>query len=76
MWSILQARVWERNPKTFNQVTDYCKEEWKKIPLQYIQNIIDLLPSYIQKIIEVKGANIITKTSKLTLADIKRLDCK
>lgn len=63
LWSVLEQRVWERNPKTMVELKQYSEEEWKNIPVSVLKNLVNSMKIRIRTVIYLKGATIPRKTT-------------
>lgn len=59
-WHILKARVnkQQRRPRNVAELREALKEEWDKIPISEINNIIESMPGRYQQLLIVKGGHI------------------
>lgn len=58
IWSDFKRRVEERGPHTIREMEAYSQEEWKKTPIQLVQNCILTMPKWIRKVCDLKGASL------------------
>lgn len=63
LWSVLEQRVWERNPKGMVELKQYSEEEWKSIPLSVLKNLVNSMKIRVRTVIYLKGATIPRSTT-------------
>ena len=61
LWSILQDRLDSRptRPQNLTQLEKFVKEEWEKISIETLSNLIISMPSRIKAVFESKGRKIV-----------------
>ncbi|GBN00926.1 Transposable element Tc1 transposase [Araneus ventricosus] len=55
VWAELERCVLRRNARNADEKFSQLEEEWKKIPLSFIQTLLDSMPHMCQAIIDAKG---------------------
>ena len=57
LWMILKRRISARDPppKTVNVLKVVAQEEWKKIPVGDVQNLVKSMPKRVKPVIRAKG---------------------
>ena len=55
MWATLKRKVYERGPKTKNEIIKIAQEEWEKIPRKNIQKLFDHMPNRIKAVMKSRG---------------------
>ena len=55
LWAILKYKLRRRTVKTKKELIYWVKREWKEIPKQKIENLIDSIPRRISKVLRNKG---------------------
>lgn len=58
LWSHLKTRLGEHAtyPKGMLELWDRVQDEWQKIPLNVVQNLIESMPDRVEAVIKAKGA--------------------
>lgn len=56
-WSYLKKKVGKRNPTNRGQLKAFVLEEWQKIPLEYIQNLVNSMKRRLQHVQNAKGGH-------------------
>ena len=54
LWNTLKRRVRSKQPKTLDDLYQYCQEEWEKIPTEYCAKLIE---NYTKRLTAVKHVN-------------------
>ena len=57
VWDILGDKVQEKKPKNLKELEKMLQEEWKKISVLDIQNLINSMPRRVAAVIAVKGGH-------------------
>ena len=55
VWSLLKKRVFQRHPNNIEELWAFCPEEFKRRPLEYIQNLYSSIPDRLNKIAQCNG---------------------
>ena len=55
LWSTLKRRVRSKQPKTLDDLYQYCQEEWEKIPTEYCAKLIENYPKRLTAVKHVHG---------------------
>ncbi|GBM69564.1 Transposable element Tc1 transposase [Araneus ventricosus] len=55
VWTELESRLIGRNARNADEKLSQLEEEWKTIPVSFIQTILDSLPRRCQAVIHAKG---------------------
>lgn len=57
LWALVKRNLRKRKKKPSNltELDRYVKEEWKKIPKHFIENLVDSMPERIQAVIAAEG---------------------
>ncbi|GBN29913.1 Transposable element Tc1 transposase [Araneus ventricosus] len=55
VWAELESRLVGRNARNADEEFSELEEEWKKIPLSFIQTLLDSMPRRCQAVINAKG---------------------
>ena len=58
MWSIFKQRVEKRKPSNIDELDQFLHEEWKKVDMTVISNLVHFLKSRCLVIIDSKGERI------------------
>ena len=56
IWGILKSNVDKRKPKDVNELQEFAREEWRKIPQKVIRACIGSMPNRLEQVIE-RGGN-------------------
>jgi transposase len=59
LWKIIKDALDDRvdRPSNLDQLFQFIKEEWEKVPKDYLRNIVENLPRRIQEVIKNKGGS-------------------
>ena len=55
VWRIMKRRIRQRRPRTVEQLKSCIHQEWAKIPLAKLQQLISSVPKRLQSVIKRKG---------------------
>jgi hypothetical protein len=55
LWGELKRRVWRRSFRTQDALFVALQEEWLKIPVQRLQNLVDSMPARLQAVKATRG---------------------
>jgi hypothetical protein len=58
LWSILDQRCKDRRVNTTNELFACLTNEWNKLPISLLTNLVDSMPNRVAKVIERKGYSI------------------
>jgi transposase len=59
LWNIIKDALDDRidRPSNLDELFQFVKEEWEKVPKDYLRNLVDNLPRRIQDVIKNKGGS-------------------
>jgi transposase len=59
LWNIIKDALDDRidRPSNLDDLFQFVKEEWEKVPKDYLRNLVDNLPRRIQDVIKNKGGS-------------------
>jgi hypothetical protein len=55
LWHLLDWKMRTRVPQNEVQLMEYCQEAWENIPIEYLNSLVDSIPSRIEHVIKAKG---------------------
>jgi hypothetical protein len=58
LWAILKRIIAERQPKTLDELRTVLVEEWEKLPMVMINNLIESIPNRLKMVAENNGKQI------------------
>jgi transposase len=57
LWAELERRIFNRNPKSKNDLKEIILREWGKIGPEVTKKLVESMPRRIQAVIEAKGGS-------------------
>jgi len=55
LWHLLDWKMRTRVPQNEDQLMEYCQEAWENIPIEYLNSLVDSIPTRIEHVIKAKG---------------------
>ena len=57
LWQDLKQAVQARKPSNIQQLKEFCKEEWGKIPIEHCQRLVQTYKKRLQAVVDAKGGS-------------------